>query len=165
MSLTFVEERGLKNEGRFFTLAQKLCDALRESPTVLNANCFRSGRHYPRKGLVDWEDRDGQDVLIRLVSYPSPSASFVSSSFIYDVKSSEGAARKFNRKIRRGVGQKKACIKRAIVTNESRTDLEIIGELISDFSSAGVLPAGVREEILSRFVNPSTLQLNLPALS
>lgn len=127
------KERGDQNEDRFYGLMRNLGEALKNLPTEIHTvTVSKSGRHDPKQGKFDLKDRHGEDITIEI---ENATGKF---RFIYDVKTSEAAASKFNTLIHYYHEQRDARLKKAIAVNKERLDAEIIREVMADFVSGGL---------------------------
>ena len=146
------EEKGERNERRFHVLVDELLELLTRdfSSIVLGATNFRSGRHNPRKNKIDIQDHNGEDVTPKLTVRQSDGRIF-EGRLIYNSKSSYPAVREFNHRIIYHPGQEGALLKKAIRVTPKRSDLEIISEVVDDMIWVKLLPAEIKESVLSHF--------------
>lgn len=144
--------KGDRNEQRLYSIANELLSTLsKRFPSVfLETSCARSGRHSPRKGKIDLQDKSGEDISLKL-TVRSSSGHLIAGRVIYDAKSSQTGADKFNRHIHLLPGQSGALMKKAIIINERRSNHEIISELADDLIKTELMPQDLKEKVLSFF--------------
>lgn len=146
------EEKGERNERRFHVLMDKLLELLNRnfSSIVIGATNFRSGRHNPKKNRIDIQDHNGEDVTPKLTVRQSDGRIF-EGRIIYNSKSSYPAVQAFNRKIIYHPGQEGALLKKAIRVTPRSSDRNIVSEVVDDMISVKLLPAEIKESVLSNF--------------
>lgn len=126
------KDRGEQNEARFHRLTLRLLELLKSLPLgVMETSSTRSGRHNPKNGKVDLKDCHGEDINLQIAM---PLEQF---RLIYDTKTSRADAERFNRRVRYYREQTNANLKKAIVVNKTRTDAEVIEEVMKDIISVG----------------------------
>lgn len=146
-------EIGDGNENRCHRIAKRLVELLKRvfSERIVSADCTKSGRHNPHKGKINIADHHGEDIGIALAARLDDTT-IIQGRIIEDVKSSERAAAKFNKKIYFGRYEVETgvLLKRAITVNPRRTDLEIARELLANIAAAGFPFVLAQEEIILR---------------
>lgn len=126
------KDRGEQNEARFHRLTLRLLELLKNLPLdVVKTSSARSGRHNPQNGKIDLKDRHGEDINILIVTSKGQLR------LIYDTKTSKTDAAVFNRRAYYYKDQADANLKKAIVVNKSRTDAEILEEILGDIVRIG----------------------------
>ena len=140
---------GERAEHRLHKLLLQLAEILktRFPEQISNITVSRSGRHNPRKGKIDLQDRSGEDITVLLTVYDG--GRHRKERLIYDAKNSRFFAAKFNNKIRILPGQEGAILKKAISTNKMRSDREITAEILQDMVSVKLIPADYADVALS----------------
>lgn len=139
-------DKGDRNEARFHGLATRLLSVLAEFLPITRSTCIRSGKHDPKHGKIDWNDHTGEDVRIEIYGNPDGDGKCVGGKVIYQVKSFQCIADRFNRKIIRFPGQEDALLKKAVAVNRTFSDRDVVGGIIDDLLTVGILTPEFKEQ-------------------